>query len=190
MFGYCCVECNAWQLSNAGLPMAEPQDGTQPWFITKPKSVMASLGQHALLSCAIAGDPFPRFQWRKGSQPLSSGVDYEVLEKEDVVSLLIRRVKAHHAGDYEISLKYNASHTLFFCSLWFHNWEPPSARLSRAATFSCVPNFPLYGWNQRETYLLYSHKFSYNTVVYWMCEYAQLTVGELWQPSWLVEFHT
>ncbi|XP_048868684.1 myosin light chain kinase, smooth muscle isoform X1 [Brienomyrus brachyistius] len=102
--------CEAWNEageahSQATLTVQEPQDGTQPWFITKPKPVTASLGQHALLSCAITGDPFPRFQWRKGGQPLSSGVDYEVLEKEDVVSLLIRRVKAHHAGDYEINLK-------------------------------------------------------------------------------------
>lgn len=39
--------------------VAEPQDGVQPWFITKSKPVNDVVGQHVLLSCAIAGDPFP-----------------------------------------------------------------------------------------------------------------------------------
>lgn len=86
--------------------ISEPQDGVQPWFITKPKSTTVCEGQHALLSCAIAGDPFPEFLWMKDGQAVSSGQDVEVLQKEDVVSLLIRRVKTHHAGNYEIHLKY------------------------------------------------------------------------------------
>lgn len=50
------------------------------------------MGQHVLLSCAIAGDPFPLYNWTKDdlSRPLTSGGDYELLQKEDVVSLLIR----------------------------------------------------------------------------------------------------
>uniref|UniRef100_A0A8C1TLV7 Myosin light chain kinase, smooth muscle n=1 Tax=Cyprinus carpio TaxID=7962 RepID=A0A8C1TLV7_CYPCA len=83
----------------------KPQDGVQPWFITKTKSTAASLGQHALLSCAIAGDPFPEFLWMKDEQVISAGGDFEILQKEDVVSLLIRNVKTHHAGNYEIYLK-------------------------------------------------------------------------------------
>nr|XP_015214260.1 PREDICTED: myosin light chain kinase, smooth muscle isoform X1 [Lepisosteus oculatus]XP_015214261.1 PREDICTED: myosin light chain kinase, smooth muscle isoform X1 [Lepisosteus oculatus] len=102
--------CEVWNelgvaRTEARLTVQEPQDGVQPWFITKPKSVTASMGQHVLLSGAIAGDPFPTFQWLKDGQRLSSGEDYEILQKEDVVSLLIRRVKPHHAGDYEIKLK-------------------------------------------------------------------------------------
>ncbi|KAI1899222.1 hypothetical protein AGOR_G00059580 [Albula goreensis] len=102
--------CEVWNgvgvaRSEATLTVQEPQDGVQPWFITKPKSVTASLGQHALISCAIAGDPFPEFLWLKDGHVLASGGDTEILQKEDVVSLLIRRVKSHHAGDYEINLK-------------------------------------------------------------------------------------
>ncbi|KAG7466950.1 hypothetical protein MATL_G00147860 [Megalops atlanticus] len=102
--------CEVWNgvgvaRTEATLTVQEPQDGVQPWFITKPKSVTATLGQHALISCAIAGDPFPQFFWLKGDEVLSSGEDIEILHKEDVVSLLFRRVKAHHAGDYEINLK-------------------------------------------------------------------------------------
>lgn len=87
--------------------VAEPQDGVQPWFITKPKPVSAVVGQHVLLSCAIAGDPFPQYTWTRAdlSRPLTSGGDYELLQKEDVTSLLIRRVKKHHAGDYLITLR-------------------------------------------------------------------------------------
>lgn len=90
---------------NFSLLLTEPQDGVQPWFITKTKSTAASLGQHALLSCAIAGDPFPEFFWMKDGQVISGGEDFEILQKEDVVSLLIRKVKTHHAGNYEIHLK-------------------------------------------------------------------------------------
>lgn len=101
----------------AGPSIAEPQEGVQPWFITKPKPVTASPGQPVLLSCAIAGDPFPQFQWLRGGRPLASGEDMEVLQKEDVVSLLIRRTKPHHAGDYEIRLKYGSLLELFH-SCW------------------------------------------------------------------------
>ncbi|KAL4636237.1 myosin light chain kinase, smooth muscle-like isoform X2 [Arapaima gigas] len=102
--------CHIWNEAGearceATLTVQEPQDGVQPWFITRPKSTTVSLGQHALLSCAIAGEPFPEFVWMKDGQMLSSGMDFEILQKEDVVSLLIRRVKAHHKGDYEINLK-------------------------------------------------------------------------------------
>ncbi|KAF4086994.1 hypothetical protein AMELA_G00090510, partial [Ameiurus melas] len=102
--------CEAWNevgeaRTEASLTVQEPQDGVQPWFITKPKSTTVCEGQHALLSCAIAGDPFPEFLWMKDGHPVSPGQDFEMLQKEDVVSLLIRRVKAHHAGNYEIHLK-------------------------------------------------------------------------------------
>uniref|UniRef100_A0A8C2K0U3 Myosin light chain kinase, smooth muscle n=1 Tax=Cyprinus carpio TaxID=7962 RepID=A0A8C2K0U3_CYPCA len=102
--------CEVWNdagvaRTEASLTVQEPQDGVQPWFITKTKSTAASLGQHALLSCAIAGDPFPEFLWMKDGQVISGGGDFEILQKEDVVSLLIRKVKTHHAGNYEIHLK-------------------------------------------------------------------------------------
>uniref|UniRef100_A0A671QJR3 Ig-like domain-containing protein n=1 Tax=Sinocyclocheilus anshuiensis TaxID=1608454 RepID=A0A671QJR3_9TELE len=102
--------CEAWNdagvaRTEASLTVQEPQDGVQPWFITKTKSSTAFLGQHALLSCAIAGDPFPEFLWMKDEQVISGDGDFEILQKEDVVSLLIRKVKTHHAGNYEIYLK-------------------------------------------------------------------------------------
>uniref|UniRef100_A0A674EB40 Myosin light chain kinase, smooth muscle n=1 Tax=Salmo trutta TaxID=8032 RepID=A0A674EB40_SALTR len=102
--------CEVWNevgevRTEASLTVQEPQDGVQPWFITKPKSTTASLGQNVLLSCAIAGDPFPQWSWMKQGQVVTTGLDYEILQKEDVVSLLIRRVRSHHAGDYEISLR-------------------------------------------------------------------------------------
>ncbi|XP_052003967.1 myosin light chain kinase, smooth muscle isoform X2 [Xyrauchen texanus] len=102
--------CEVWNeaggaRTEASLTVQEPQDGVQPWFITKPKSCSASLGQHALLSCAIAGDPFPEFLWMKDGQVICGGGDFEILQKEDVVSLLIRKVKTHHDGNYEIYLK-------------------------------------------------------------------------------------
>ncbi|XP_066542183.1 myosin light chain kinase, smooth muscle isoform X2 [Hoplias malabaricus] len=102
--------CEAWNeageaRTEASLTVQEPQDGVQPWFITKPKTSTVCVGQPALLSCAIAGDPFPEFLWMKDGQEVSSSRDFEILQKEDVISLLIRRVKTHHAGNYEIHLK-------------------------------------------------------------------------------------
>uniref|UniRef100_A0A8C1TN59 Myosin light chain kinase, smooth muscle n=1 Tax=Cyprinus carpio TaxID=7962 RepID=A0A8C1TN59_CYPCA len=108
--------CEVWNdtgvaRTEALLTVQEPQDGVQPWFITKTKSTAASLGQHALLSCAIAGDPFPEFLWMKDEQVISAGGDFEILQKEDVVSLLIRNVKTHHAGNYEIYLNRGVERT-------------------------------------------------------------------------------
>ncbi|XP_057191725.1 myosin light chain kinase, smooth muscle isoform X2 [Triplophysa rosa] len=102
--------CEVWNeagyaRTEASLTVQEPQDGVQPWFITKPQSSTTCLGQHALLSCAIAGDPFPSFLWMKNGQVISGGGDFEILQKEDVVSLLVRKVQTHHAGNYEIHLK-------------------------------------------------------------------------------------
>ncbi|XP_066544508.1 myosin light chain kinase, smooth muscle isoform X2 [Amia ocellicauda] len=102
--------CEVWNelgdvRTEAMLTVQEPQDGVQPWFITKPKSVTAGVGQHVLLSGAIAGDPLPTFQWLRDGQLLSSGEEYEIMQKEDVVTLLIRQTKLCHTGDYEIQLK-------------------------------------------------------------------------------------
>uniref|UniRef100_A0A8C9VD44 Myosin light chain kinase, smooth muscle n=1 Tax=Scleropages formosus TaxID=113540 RepID=A0A8C9VD44_SCLFO len=125
--------CEAWNElggahTEAILTVQEPQDGVQPWFISKPKSTTATLGQHALLSCAIAGDPFPQFLWKKDGQELSSGGDFEILQKEDVVSLLIRRVKTHHAGEYEIILKYGPF-ICTFSSMFLRLCDKQSGRL-------------------------------------------------------------
>uniref|UniRef100_A0A8C1ITY9 Myosin light chain kinase, smooth muscle n=1 Tax=Cyprinus carpio TaxID=7962 RepID=A0A8C1ITY9_CYPCA len=123
--------CEVWNdagvaRTEASLTVQEPQDGVQPWFITKTKSTAASLGQHALLSCAIAGDPFPEFLWMKDGQVISGGGDFEILQKEDVVSLLIRKVKTHHAGNYEIHLNLNLLYVVKY--LLFGNVSGSSAR--------------------------------------------------------------
>uniref|UniRef100_A0A8C7FHJ4 Myosin light chain kinase, smooth muscle n=1 Tax=Oncorhynchus kisutch TaxID=8019 RepID=A0A8C7FHJ4_ONCKI len=95
--------CEAWNKvgevrTEVSLTVQEPQDGVQPWFITKLKPTTAYLGQNVLLSCAIAGDPFPQWSWMKQGQVVTTDLDYEILQKEDVVSLLIRRVRSHHAS--------------------------------------------------------------------------------------------
>uniref|UniRef100_A0A4W3IQ54 Myosin light chain kinase, smooth muscle n=1 Tax=Callorhinchus milii TaxID=7868 RepID=A0A4W3IQ54_CALMI len=102
--------CEAWNdigevQTQAMLTVQEPQDGIQPWFISKPKAVTSTVGAHALISCAIAGDPFPQVQWIKDGQAIAIGEDCEVLQNEDVFTLLIRNVQLHQAGQYEIMLK-------------------------------------------------------------------------------------
>lgn len=95
---------------------AEPQDGVQPWFITKPKEVSAAVGQHVLLSCAIAGDPFPQYTWTRTdpSRSLTSGGDYELLQKEDVVSLLIRFTVTHKPHALQLTTPDTANFVFFF----------------------------------------------------------------------------
>ncbi|XP_040912585.1 myosin light chain kinase, smooth muscle isoform X2 [Toxotes jaculatrix] len=127
--------CRAWNQygedhTQARLTVEEPQDGIQPWFITKPKPVNATVGQHVLLSCAIAGDPFPQYTWTRADlgQPLLSGGDYELLQKEDVISLLIRRVKKHHTGDYLISLRNPIGECIAVASLSVTDGETDRTR--------------------------------------------------------------
>uniref|UniRef100_G3TAT4 Myosin light chain kinase, smooth muscle n=1 Tax=Loxodonta africana TaxID=9785 RepID=G3TAT4_LOXAF len=103
--------CEAWNSAGevrtqAVLTVQEPHDGTQPWFISKPRSVTATLGQSVLISCAIAGDPFPTVHWLRDGKTLSkdSG-DFEVLQNEDVFTLVLKNVQPWHAGQYEILLR-------------------------------------------------------------------------------------
>ncbi|XP_028662306.1 myosin light chain kinase, smooth muscle [Erpetoichthys calabaricus] len=102
--------CEAWNelgesRTEATLTVQEPQYGVQPWFISKPKSVTAELGQRTLLSCAIAGDPFPDFKWFKDGEEVVPGEGFDIVRNEDVITLLIRKVKTYHAGEYEVKLK-------------------------------------------------------------------------------------
>uniref|UniRef100_A0A8C7FH92 Myosin light chain kinase, smooth muscle n=1 Tax=Oncorhynchus kisutch TaxID=8019 RepID=A0A8C7FH92_ONCKI len=114
--------CEAWNKvgevrTEVSLTVQEPQDGVQPWFITKLKPTTAYLGQNVLLSCAIAGDPFPQWSWMKQGQVVTTDLDYEILQKEDVVSLLIRRVRSHHASTSQVFFfLFHTSLSLCCCS--------------------------------------------------------------------------
>ncbi|XP_069791647.1 myosin light chain kinase, smooth muscle-like isoform X2 [Narcine bancroftii] len=101
--------CEAWNdlgeiQTQAILTVQEPQDGTQPWFISKPKAVTSSLGERVLVSCAIAGDPFPTIKWMKDGKEVVIDEGCKVFQNDDVFTLLIKNVKSHHAGLYEIQL--------------------------------------------------------------------------------------
>ncbi|XP_047419681.1 myosin light chain kinase, smooth muscle isoform X2 [Sciurus carolinensis] len=119
--------CEAWNSSGevrtqAVLMVQEPQDGTQPWFISKPRSVTASLGQSVLISCAIAGDPFPTVHWLRDGRPLSKHtVHFEVLQNEDVFTLVLKNVQPWHAGQYEILLKNRVGECSCQVSLMLQN---------------------------------------------------------------------
>ncbi|XP_041934296.1 myosin light chain kinase, smooth muscle isoform X1 [Alosa sapidissima] len=92
--------------TEAKLLVQEPAGGTRPWFIIRPKPVVTAVpGRHVLISCAIAGDPFPEFRWAKDGVDLASGGELRLVQKRNVVSLLIRRVASHHAGQYHIRLR-------------------------------------------------------------------------------------
>lgn len=66
----------------------------------------ASLGQSVLISCAIAGDPFPTVHWLRDGKALSKDTGhFEVLQNEDVFTLVLKNVQPWHTGQYEILLK-------------------------------------------------------------------------------------
>ncbi|XP_062064938.1 myosin light chain kinase, smooth muscle isoform X1 [Lepus europaeus] len=119
--------CEAWNSAGevrtqAVLTVQEPQDGTQPWFISKPRSVTASLGQSVLISCAIAGDPFPSVHWLRDGQALSKDTGhFEVLQNEDVFTLVLKHVQPWHAGHYEILLKNRVGECSCQVSLMLQN---------------------------------------------------------------------
>lgn len=85
--------------------VAEPQDGIQPWFISKPQSVRAVVGQNVIISCAIAGDPFPTVHWFKDGEEITTEAGYEFLQNEDIFTLIIRNIEPCQAGQYEIQLR-------------------------------------------------------------------------------------
>nr|XP_020841639.1 myosin light chain kinase, smooth muscle isoform X2 [Phascolarctos cinereus] len=128
--------CEAWNSagqvrSHAMLTVREPQDGTQPWFISKPRSVTATPGQNVLISCAIAGDPFPTVQWLRDGQVLTKNSGYsEVLQNEDVFTMVLKNVQPSHAGQYEIRLKNRVGECS--CQVFLMLQEGPSGALGEA----------------------------------------------------------
>ncbi|MEJ1283224.1 myosin light polypeptide kinase [Cricetulus griseus] len=119
--------CEAWNSAGevrtqAILTVQEPHDGTQPWFISKPRSVTASLGQSVLISCAIAGDPFPTVHWLRDGKALSKdNGHFELLQNEDVFTLVLKNVQPWHAGQYEILLKNRVGECSCQVSLMLQN---------------------------------------------------------------------
>ncbi|XP_037693002.1 myosin light chain kinase, smooth muscle isoform X2 [Choloepus didactylus] len=129
--------CEAWNSAGeartqAVLTVQEPQDGTQPWFISKPRSVTATLGQSVLISCAIAGDPFPTVHWLRDGRALSKDTGhFNVLQNEDVFTLVLKSVQPWHAGQYEILLKNRVGECSCQVSLMLQNSPtraPPRGR--------------------------------------------------------------
>ncbi|KAM5276339.1 myosin light chain kinase, smooth muscle isoform 2-T3 [Hipposideros larvatus] len=134
--------CEAWNSAGevrtqAVLTVQEPQDGTQPWFISKPRSVTASLGQSVLISCAIAGDPFPTVHWLQEGKALSNDTGhFEVLQNEDVFTLVLKNVQPWHAGQYEILLKNRVGECSCQVSLMLQS-SPAQAPLRGREPASC-----------------------------------------------------
>ncbi|XP_053519067.1 myosin light chain kinase, smooth muscle isoform X2 [Artibeus jamaicensis] len=134
--------CEAWNSAGevrtqAVLTVQEPQDGTQPWFISKPRSVTASLGQSVLISCAIAGDPFPTVHWLRDGKALSKDTGhFEVLQNEDVFTLVLKNVQPWHAGQYEILLQNQVGECSCQVSLMLQS-NPSRAPARGRAPASC-----------------------------------------------------
>uniref|UniRef100_UPI0035902882 LOW QUALITY PROTEIN: myosin light chain kinase, smooth muscle-like n=1 Tax=Myxine glutinosa TaxID=7769 RepID=UPI0035902882 len=87
------------------LTVQEPAEGEQPWFISKPRAVTARAGDAALLSCAVAGDPFPKVSWLHEGRPIGSGGDYMLQQSGDVFSLVICHSRPCYAGPYEVRIE-------------------------------------------------------------------------------------
>ncbi|XP_061226041.1 myosin light chain kinase, smooth muscle isoform X3 [Neopsephotus bourkii] len=128
--------CEAWNelgetQTQATLTVQEPQDGIQPWFISKPRSVTAVPGQNVLISCAIAGDPFPTVHWFKDGQEIMPGTACEILQNEDIFTLVLRNVQSRHAGQYEIQLRNQVGECSCQVSLMLRESSASTAEMLR-----------------------------------------------------------
>ncbi|XP_071419034.1 myosin light chain kinase, smooth muscle isoform X2 [Pithys albifrons albifrons] len=128
--------CEAWNevgesQTQATLTVQEPQDGIQPWFISKPRSVTAAPGQNVLISCAIAGDPFPTVHWFKDGQEILPGTACEILQNEDIFTLVLRNVQSRHAGQYEIQLRNQVGECSCQVSLMLRESSASTAEMLR-----------------------------------------------------------
>uniref|UniRef100_A0A8B9J2S8 Myosin light chain kinase, smooth muscle n=1 Tax=Amazona collaria TaxID=241587 RepID=A0A8B9J2S8_9PSIT len=133
--------CEAWNelgetQTQATLTVQEPQDGIQPWFISKPRSVTAAPGQNVLISCAIAGDPFPTVRWFKDGQEIMPGTACEILQNEDIFTLVLRSVQSHHAGQYEIQLRNQVGECSCQVSLMLRESSASPAEIGRESASS------------------------------------------------------
>ncbi|XP_037065678.1 myosin light chain kinase, smooth muscle isoform X3 [Peromyscus leucopus] len=151
--------CEAWNSAGevrtqAMLTVQEPHDGTQPWFISKPRSVTASLGQSVLISCAIAGDPFPTVLWLRDGKALSKDTGhFELLQNEDVFTLVLKDVQPWHAGQYEILLKNRVGECSCQVSLMLHNSParaPPRGREPAGCEGLCSGGVGAHGDGDRD----------------------------------------
>ncbi|XP_057620102.1 myosin light chain kinase, smooth muscle isoform X2 [Chionomys nivalis] len=151
--------CEAWNSAGevrtqAILTVQEPHDGTQPWFISKPRSVTASLGQSVLISCAIAGDPFPTVHWLRDGKALSKdNGHFELLQSEDVFTLVLKNVQPWHAGQYEIMLKNRVGECSCQVSLMLQNRPsraPPRGREPAACEGLCSGGVGAHGDGDRD----------------------------------------
>uniref|UniRef100_A0A8C3PNJ2 Myosin light chain kinase, smooth muscle n=1 Tax=Calidris pygmaea TaxID=425635 RepID=A0A8C3PNJ2_9CHAR len=136
--------CEAWNelgetQTQATLTVQEPQDGIQPWFISKPRSVTAAPGQNVLISCAIAGDPFPTVHWFKDGQEIMPGAASEILQNEDIFTLILRNVQSHHAGQYEIQLRNQVGECSCQVSLMLRESSASRAEMLRDGRESASP---------------------------------------------------
>ncbi|NXT06018.1 MYLK protein, partial [Prunella fulvescens] len=128
--------CEAWNevgesQTQATLTVQEPQDGIQPWFISKPRSVTAAPGQNVLISCAIAGDPFPTVHWFKDGKEIVPGAACEILQNEDIFTLVLRNVQSRHAGQYEIQLRNQVGECSCQVSLMLRESSASTAEMLR-----------------------------------------------------------
>ncbi|NWX30729.1 MYLK protein, partial [Notiomystis cincta] len=128
--------CEAWNevgesQTQATLTVQEPQDGIQPWFISKPRSVTAAPGQNVLISCAIAGDPFPTVHWFKDGKEITPGTACEILQNEDIFTLVLRNVQSRHAGQYEIQLRNQVGECSCQVSLMLRESSASTAEMLR-----------------------------------------------------------
>uniref|UniRef100_A0A8C0FDJ8 Myosin light chain kinase, smooth muscle n=1 Tax=Bubo bubo TaxID=30461 RepID=A0A8C0FDJ8_BUBBB len=133
--------CEAWNelgetQTQATLTVQEPQDGIQPWFISKPRSVTAAPGQNVLISCAIAGDPFPTVHWFKDGQEIMPGTACEILQNEDIFTLILRNVQSRHAGQYEIQLRNQVGECSCQVSLMLRESSASRAEIGRESASS------------------------------------------------------
>lgn len=71
-----------------------------PVFVKHVSNVEINLGDTAILSVVVTGDPKPQIQWFFNSILLTSSTDYKLVFGDDNYSLIILSTKFDHEGEY------------------------------------------------------------------------------------------
>ncbi|KAH0621550.1 hypothetical protein JD844_022945 [Phrynosoma platyrhinos] len=71
-----------------------------PTFLKHVSNAEISLGDIAILSVSVTGNPKPQIQWFFNSVKLTSSPDYKFVFDDENYSLIILSTKFHHEGEY------------------------------------------------------------------------------------------
>ncbi|GAB6028208.1 hypothetical protein CHUAL_002405 [Chamberlinius hualienensis] len=85
---------------------------SRPLFFTKPHNRVVREGESVKFTCSVIGHPPPRTQWEKDGSSLTTSSRLQLIDKDDVHSLIINDISPNDAGIYKVTALNSAGKTL------------------------------------------------------------------------------